>query len=87
MHYACLDRMRKKAYLVVKPFFVIGLHVIYFLGLWSTLCTHTCHISYILLLYCSEEEEFFDENFYACGPPVICLWHGALFCCLDLLVL
>jgi hypothetical protein len=36
---------------IVKAFLFISLHVIYFLHLWSTLCTHTYYISYILLLY------------------------------------
>jgi hypothetical protein len=35
----------------------------YFLHLLSTLCTHTCPISYILLC-CSEDEEYFDEDFF-----------------------
>jgi hypothetical protein len=59
---------------------------------------HTCGVLYVLtlpifsifaaMLYCSEDEEFIDEDFFqACGPPVFCLWHGVLFCYLDLLVL
>jgi hypothetical protein len=39
------------------------------------------------MLWCSEDEEFFDVDFYVCGPSVICLWRGACFDCLDLLVL
>jgi hypothetical protein len=35
----------------------------YFLHLPSTLCTDTCPISYILF-YCSEDEEYFDEDFF-----------------------
>jgi hypothetical protein len=46
----------------------------YFLYLLSTLCTHICPISYILLC-CSEDEEYFDEDFSRrAKPPVICLW-------------
>jgi hypothetical protein len=35
----------------------------YFLHLLSTLCTHTCPISCILLC-CSEDEEYFNEDFF-----------------------
>jgi hypothetical protein len=34
----------------------------YFLHLLSTLCTHTCSI-FCRLLCCSEDEEYFDEDF------------------------
>jgi hypothetical protein len=48
------------AFSVNKPvgydFLVINLHVIYFLHLRSTLCTHTCHIFCILLL-CSTAQK------------------------------
>jgi hypothetical protein len=37
------------------------------------------------MLCCSEDEEFFNEDFfYTCGPPVIYLWHGVLFLLLRL---
>jgi hypothetical protein len=51
--------------------------------------SHLPYFFYIAaMLYYIEDEDFFDKDFfYACGPPVICLWHGALFCCLGLLVL
>jgi hypothetical protein len=42
--------------LLVKLFLVINLHVIYFLHLRSTLCTHTCYILCILLL-CSAAQK------------------------------
>jgi hypothetical protein len=52
-----------------RAFLVIILHVINFLHLLSTLCTHTYPISCILLC-CSEEGEYFDEDFfYACETP------------------
>jgi hypothetical protein len=35
----------------------------YFLHLLSTLCTHTCPI-FCILLRCSEEGEYFDEDFF-----------------------
>jgi hypothetical protein len=43
--------------------------------------SHLPYFFYIAaMLCCSEDEEFFDEDFfYACGPPVIYLWHGILF--------
>jgi hypothetical protein len=42
--------------LLVKLFLVINLHVIYFLHLLSTLCTHTSYILCILLL-CSASQK------------------------------
>jgi hypothetical protein len=43
---------------------------------------------FAVMLCCSEDEEFIDEDFfYAGGPLVFFLWHGVLFHCLDLLVL
>jgi hypothetical protein len=40
------------------------------------------------MLCYSEDEEFFNEDFFkACGPPVTCLWCGVFFHCVDLLVL
>jgi hypothetical protein len=50
------------------------------------------HLPYFLyiaaMLYYSEDEEFFDKDFFwACGPLAICRWCGALFHCIDLLVL
>jgi hypothetical protein len=50
------------------------------------------HLSYFLyiaaMLYSSEDEEVFDEDFFqACGPSVICLWCGVFFRCLYLLAL
>jgi hypothetical protein len=45
------------------------------------------HLPYYLyiadMLCCLEEENFF----YVCGAPVIYLWCGVLFHCIDLLVL
>jgi hypothetical protein len=35
------------------------------------------------MLCCSEDEDFL----LACGPPIIYMWCGALFRCVDLLVL
>jgi hypothetical protein len=36
----------------------------YFLHLLSTLCTNTCYFTYFaVMLCCSEDKEFFDEDF------------------------
>jgi hypothetical protein len=54
----------------------------YFLHLWSTLGTHTCHISCIFLL-CSAIQKMKSSlmKTYSrrAGPPVICLWRRACF--------
>jgi hypothetical protein len=43
---------------------------------------------FLAVVLCCSEDEFFDEDFFEeWWPPVICLWHGVLFRCLDLLVL
>jgi hypothetical protein len=72
-------------------FLVVSLHAIYFLHLQSTLCTHTCHISYILLL-CSAAQKMngslMKTSFKRAGPghlPVAwCLF--LLFRSFDLVI-
>jgi hypothetical protein len=32
------------------------------------------------MLCCSEDEEFFDEDFYACEPPDFCIWYFVPLC-------
>jgi hypothetical protein len=41
----------------------------YFLIFTEYLCTHTCYFPcFAAMLYCLEDEEFFDEDFfYECG--------------------
>jgi hypothetical protein len=44
----------------------------YFLYLLSTLCTHTCYFSSLVaMLCCSEDEEFFDEDYRLTGTEPI----------------
>jgi hypothetical protein len=61
---------------VGEAFLVIKLHVIYFLHLVSTLCTHTCHILCILLL-CSAAQmmrsTLMKTSSRRAKPPVNCL--------------
>jgi hypothetical protein len=67
--------------LLVKLFLVINLHVIYFLHLLSTLCTHTCHILCILLL-CSAAQKMKSTlmkiSSRRAKPPVNCLWQDGV---------
>jgi hypothetical protein len=67
--------------LVGQAFLAINLHVIYFLHLLSTLCTHTCHIFCILLL-CSAAQEMrstlMKTSSRRAKPPVICLWQDGV---------
>jgi hypothetical protein len=53
----------------------------YFLHLLSTLCTHTCPISYILLL-CSIAQKMMSTLMKASSmcakPPVMCLWQDGV---------
>jgi hypothetical protein len=53
----------------------------YFLHLLSTLCTHTCPISCILLL-CSAAQKMrstlMKTSSRCVKPPVICLWHDGV---------
>jgi hypothetical protein len=62
-------------------FLVINVHVIYFLHLLSTLCTHTCHILYILLL-CSAAQKMrsmlMKISSRRVKPPVNCLWQDGV---------
>jgi hypothetical protein len=61
-------------------FLVINLHVVYFLHLLSTLCTHTCHILCILLL-CSAAQKMRStlmKTSRRAKPPVICLWQDGV---------
>jgi hypothetical protein len=64
------------------------------MSLFPTLAKYSMysHLPYFLyiatMLCCSEDEEFFDEDFFqACEPLVFCLWCGILFRCVDLLIL
>jgi hypothetical protein len=56
------------------------------MSLFSTLVkyfmySHLSYFLYIVVMLCwSEDEEFFDEDFfYVYRPPVICLWRDAYF--------
>jgi hypothetical protein len=64
----------------VKLFLVIILHVLYFLHLLSTVCTHTCHILCILLL-CSAAQKMstlMKTSSRHAKPPVNYLWQDGV---------
>jgi hypothetical protein len=61
---SCLDLgaiSLRQNYLLSLSCYKLACH--YLLHLLSNLCTHTCPISRILLC-CSEEGEYFDEDFF-----------------------
>jgi hypothetical protein len=62
-------------------FLVISLHVIYFLHMLSTLCTHTCHILCMLLL-CFAAQKMRSTLMKISSrrekPPVNCLWQDGV---------
>jgi hypothetical protein len=62
-------------------FLVINMNVIYFLHLLSILCTHTCHILYILLL-CSAAQKMrsmlMKTSSRHAKPSVNCLWQDGV---------
>jgi hypothetical protein len=62
-------------------FLIINLHVIYFLHLLSTLCTHTCHILCILLLSSAAQKmrsTLMKTSSRRAKPPVFCLWQDGV---------
>jgi hypothetical protein len=74
---------------LVKPFLLQSC-----MSLFPTLAEYFMysHMPYFLYIaampYYSKDEEFFDEDFfYACEPPIFCLWCDVLFCYVDLLIL
>jgi hypothetical protein len=67
---------------LVKPFLLQACMSLYFPHLLSTLCTHTCPISYILLL-CSAVQKMrstlMKTSSRRAKHSVICLWQDGVF--------